>query len=84
MKWVHPQIVNVPGEGQPTDTLLRTASFAIGAALTITNIKPRVLVRAVGARDLISMLERIGVYYVNGLAIAPGQRLPERPGESSS
>lgn len=84
VKWVHPQIVNVPAEGQSTDAVVRTASFAIGAALTNTNIKPRVMVRAVGVRDLIPMLERIGVYYANGLSIAPGQRLPERPGESAS
>ncbi len=84
VKWVHPQIINVPGEGQPMDTLFRTASFAIGAALTITTIKPRVLVRAVGVRDLIGLLERIGVYYANGPSVAPGQRLPERPGESAA
>jgi hypothetical protein len=84
VKWVHPQIVNVPAEGQSTDAVVRTASFAIGAALTNTTIKPRVMVRAVGVRDLIPMLERIGVYYANGLSIAPGQRLPERPGESAS
>jgi hypothetical protein len=83
VKWVHPQIINVPGEGQAADALFRTASYAIGAALTISNVKPRVMVRGVGGRDLLGLLERIGVYYVNGIVVAAGQRLPERPAESS-
>jgi hypothetical protein len=81
---VRPQILNVPGEGITADLLLRTASFAVGAALPIQNLKPRVLVRAVGARDLLALLERVGVYYANGPVIAPAQRLPERPGEGSA
>jgi hypothetical protein len=80
VRHVHPQIVNVPGDGQSADTLFRTASFAIGAALAITG-KPRVLVRSVGARDLLGLLERIGVYYANGAAVAAAQRLPERGAE---
>ena len=80
---VRPRLINVPGEGQSADTLFRNASFAVGAALQIGNIKPRIVVRSVGARDLLALLERVGVYYVNGLVVAPAQRLPERPGESS-
>ncbi len=80
---VRPRLINVPGEGQSADTLFRTAAFAVGAALQLPTVKPRIVVRSVGARDLLGLLERIGVYYVNGLAVAAAQRLPERPGESS-
>ena len=80
---VRPRLINVPGEGQSADTLFRNASFAVGAALQNSNIKPRIVVRAVAARDLLSLLERVGVYYVNGLVVAPAQQLPERPDESS-
>jgi hypothetical protein len=78
---VRPNIINVPGEGQPADMLFRTASFAIGASLQISGIKPRIMVRSVAARDLLGLLERIGVYFANGAAVASAQRLPERPGE---
>ena len=84
VKSVRPHLINVLAEGQAIDVMVRMASFAIGAALLIPPVKPRIVVRSVGSRDLLSMLEQVGVYYVNGPAIAAPQRLPERPGDASA